>query len=50
MTYMTIFKYFKRFSIDYELDLYMKIARLFMDAGDPWKAEPFVKKASLTQV
>ncbi|XP_026819524.1 COP9 signalosome complex subunit 4-like [Rhopalosiphum maidis] len=38
-----------RFSIDYELDLYMKIARLFMEAGDPWMAEPFVKKASLTQ-
>ncbi|XP_025203311.1 COP9 signalosome complex subunit 4-like [Melanaphis sacchari] len=38
-----------RFSVDYELELYMKIARLYMESNEPLLAGPFVKKASMTQ-
>ncbi|XP_022174034.1 COP9 signalosome complex subunit 4-like [Myzus persicae] len=38
-----------RFSVDYQLELYMKIARLYMEDDDPLLAEPYVKKASVLQ-
>ncbi|KAE9534066.1 hypothetical protein AGLY_008802 [Aphis glycines] len=38
-----------RFSIDYELELYLKIAYLYMAGDDPLLAEPYVKRASMAQ-
>ncbi|XP_060855089.1 COP9 signalosome complex subunit 4-like [Metopolophium dirhodum] len=38
-----------RFSVDFELELYMKIARLYMEDDEPLLAEPYVKKASVLQ-
>ncbi|KAF0748775.1 COP9 signalosome complex subunit 4-like [Aphis craccivora] len=37
------------FSIDYELELYLKIAYLYMAGDDPLLAEPYVKKVSIAQ-
>ncbi|XP_022174066.1 COP9 signalosome complex subunit 4-like [Myzus persicae] len=37
-----------RFSVDYELELFIKIACLYME-DDPLLAEPYVKKASVLQ-
>lgn len=50
MTSITNLKCFKRFSTDYELELYLKIAYLYMAGDDPLLAEPYVKRASMAQV
>ena len=32
------------------MELYMKIARLYMEDNDPLLADPYIKKASVLQV
>ncbi|XP_029341165.1 COP9 signalosome complex subunit 4-like [Acyrthosiphon pisum] len=39
-----------RYSVDFELELYMKIARLYMEDDDPLLAHPYVKKAAVLQL
>ncbi|CAI6372300.1 unnamed protein product [Macrosiphum euphorbiae] len=38
-----------RFTVDVELELNMKIARLYMEDDDPLLADPYVKKAAVLQ-
>ena len=35
--------------MDYKLETYLKIARLFLEDDDPVKAEAYIKRASLLQ-
>ncbi|XP_017784986.1 PREDICTED: COP9 signalosome complex subunit 4 [Nicrophorus vespilloides] len=39
----------KQYSVDYKLDTYLKIARLFLEDDDPVQAEAFINRASLLQ-
>lgn len=39
----------KQYSVDYKLETYMKIARLYLEDGDPILAEAFINRASLLQ-
>ncbi|XP_001943227.1 COP9 signalosome complex subunit 4-like [Acyrthosiphon pisum] len=36
-----------RFSVDYEMELYLKIAQLYMEDDDPLIADPYIKKTSV---
>ncbi|RZF43818.1 hypothetical protein LSTR_LSTR006359 [Laodelphax striatellus] len=39
----------KQYSVDYKLETYMKIARLYLEDDDPVQAEAFINRASLLQ-
>ncbi|XP_018319031.1 COP9 signalosome complex subunit 4-like [Agrilus planipennis] len=39
----------KQYTIDYKLDTYLKIARLYLEDDDPVQAEAFINRASLLQ-
>ncbi|XP_046398858.1 COP9 signalosome complex subunit 4 [Ischnura elegans] len=39
----------KQYSVDYKLDTYLKIARLYLEDDDPIQAEAFINRASLLQ-
>ncbi|CAH0392296.1 unnamed protein product [Bemisia tabaci] len=39
----------KQYSVDYKLDTYMKIARLYLEDYDPVQAEAYINRASLLQ-
>lgn len=40
---------FRQYSVDYKLETYLKIARLYLEVDDPVQAEAFVNRASLLQ-
>lgn len=42
--------YFRQYTIDYKLETYLKIARLYLEDDDPVQAEAFINRASLLQV
>lgn len=39
----------KQYTVDYKLDTYLKIARLYLEDDDPFQAEAFINRASLLQ-
>ncbi|XP_038060108.1 COP9 signalosome complex subunit 4-like [Patiria miniata] len=39
----------KQYSVDYKLETYLKIARLYLEDDDPVNAEAYIKRASLLQ-
>uniref|UniRef100_A0A1B6CDI1 COP9 signalosome complex subunit 4 n=1 Tax=Clastoptera arizonana TaxID=38151 RepID=A0A1B6CDI1_9HEMI len=39
----------KQYSVDYKLETYMKIARLYLEDDDPVQAESYINRASLLQ-
>jgi len=39
----------KQYTVDYKLETYLKIARLYLEDGDPVQAEAFINRASLLQ-
>ncbi|CAG2167748.1 unnamed protein product [Oppiella nova] len=39
----------KQYSVDYKLETYLKIARLYLEDDDPVQAEAFINRASLLQ-
>ncbi|CAH1722909.1 COP9 signalosome complex subunit 4 [Aphis gossypii] len=39
----------KKYTVDYKLETYMKIARLYLEDDDPMLAESFINRASLLQ-
>lgn len=39
----------RQYSVDYKLETYLKIARLYLEVDDPIQAEAFVNRASLLQ-
>ncbi|XP_015588268.1 COP9 signalosome complex subunit 4 [Cephus cinctus] len=39
----------KQYTVDYKLDTYLKIARLYLEDDDPVQAEAFINRASLLQ-
>lgn len=40
----------RQYSVDYKLETYMKIARLYLEDDDPVQAEAYINRASLLQV
>jgi hypothetical protein len=40
----------RQYTVDYKLDTYLKIARLYLEDDDPVQAEAFINRASLLQV
>lgn len=42
--------HFRQYTIDYKLETYLKIARLYLEDDDPVQAEAFINRASLLQV
>lgn len=40
---------FRQYTIDYKLDTYLKIARLYLEDDDPVQAEAYINRASLLQ-
>lgn len=40
----------KQYPVDYKLDTYLKIARLYLEDDDPVQAESYINRASLLQV
>jgi hypothetical protein len=41
---------FRKYTVDYKLETYMKIARLYLEDDDPMLAESYINRASLLQV
>ncbi|XP_022911648.1 COP9 signalosome complex subunit 4 [Onthophagus taurus] len=39
----------KQYTVDYKLETYLKIARLYLEDDDPFQAEAFINRASLLQ-
>lgn len=39
----------RQYTVDYKLETYLKIARLYLEDGDPVQAESFINRASLLQ-
>lgn len=39
----------KQYSVDYKLETYLKIARLYMEDEDPVQAEAFINRAAQLQ-
>lgn len=39
----------RQYTVDYKLETYLKIARLYLEDGDPVQAEAFINRASLLQ-
>lgn len=40
----------RKYTVDYKLETYMKIARLYLEDDDPMLAESYINRASLLQV
>ena len=40
---------FRQYNVDYKLDTYLKIARLYLEDDDPVQAEAYINRASLLQ-
>uniref|UniRef100_A0A8C5D9B4 COP9 constitutive photomorphogenic homolog subunit 4 (Arabidopsis) n=1 Tax=Gouania willdenowi TaxID=441366 RepID=A0A8C5D9B4_GOUWI len=40
----------KQYNVDYKLDTYLKIARLYLEDDDPVQAEAYINRASLTKI
>lgn len=40
----------RQYTVDYKLETYLKIARLYLEDDDPVQAEAFINRASLLQV
>lgn len=40
----------RQYSVDYKLETYLKIARLYLENDDPVQAEAYINRASLLQV
>lgn len=47
--YIYIYIFFRQYSVEYKLDTYLKIARLYLEDDDPVQAEAFINRASLLQ-
>lgn len=43
------FWFFRQYNVDYKLDTYLKIARLYLEDDDPVQAEAYINRASLLQ-
>lgn len=41
---------FRQYSVEYKLETYLKIARLYLEDDDPVQAEAYINRASLLQV
>lgn len=41
--------FFRQYTIDYKLETYLKIARLYLEDDDPVQAEAYINRASLLQ-
>lgn len=41
---------FRQYSVEYKLETYLKIARLYLEDDDPLQAEAYINRASLLQV
>lgn len=41
---------YRQYTVDYKLETYLKIARLYLEDDDPVQAEAFINRASLLQV
>lgn len=50
MCYTDEINHFRQYTIDYKLETYLKIARLYLEDDDPVQAEAFINRASLLQV
>lgn len=48
--YVIIILTFRKYTVDYKLETYMKIARLYLEDDDPMLAESYINRASLLQV
>lgn len=48
--YITIIIVCRQYTVDYKLETYLKIARLYLEDDDPVQAEAFINRASLLQV
>lgn len=44
-----IFFFCRQYSVDYKLETYLKIARLYLEDDDPVLAESFINRASMLQ-
>lgn len=45
----SIYFLFRQYNVDYKLDTYLKIARLYLEDDDPVQAEAYINRASLLQ-
>lgn len=43
------FPFPRQYNVDYKLDTYLKIARLYLEDDDPVQAEAYINRASLLQ-
>ncbi len=41
--------FYRQYNVDYKLDTYLKIARLYLEDDDPVQAEAYINRASLLQ-
>lgn len=41
--------FLRQYTVDYKLETYLKIARLFLEDDDPVQAEAYINRASLLQ-
>lgn len=41
--------YSRQYNVDYKLETYLKIARLYLEDDDPVQAEAYINRASLLQ-
>lgn len=44
-----LFSLLRQYNVDYKLDTYLKIARLYLEDDDPVQAEAYINRASLLQ-
>lgn len=43
------FPLYRQYNVDYKLETYLKIARLYLEDDDPVQAEAYINRASLLQ-
>lgn len=44
-----LFSSTRQYTVDYKLETYLKIARLYLEDDDPVEAETYIKRASMLQ-
>lgn len=49
LRYYLFFWFYRQYNVDYKLDTYLKIARLYLEDDDPVQAEAYINRASLLQ-
>lgn len=49
LSYKLFFCIYRQYNVDYKLDTYLKIARLYLEDDDPVQAEAYINRASLLQ-